>query len=96
MPGWLPKAISLIWSVELSPSDDCRYNHVFASSPIGRFSIEWKGWKEHDSRTVYLNGEYIGDYYTLDDAKLLAQKHLDTLVESLIAAPADTSQKEES
>lgn len=86
-------AITLVWSNEMQPCEDCRYNHTFADSPLGRFNIEWKGWKEHDSRTVYLNGEHIGDSYSVEESKKLAQQYLQKLVLSLIAAQ-DTSQKE--
>lgn len=73
----------LQWSEERQPCDECRYNHVVADSGLGRISIEWKGWKENDSHTVYVAGEHIGDEYVLEDAKQLAAQHLLNVVLSL-------------
>lgn len=78
----------LAWSDERQPCLECRYNHVVADSALGRFSIEWRGWKELDSRTIYVDGEHVGDAQTLDDAKLAAAQHLSGIVTALIATPA--------
>lgn len=64
----------LNWSEEHEANESIRYNHILADSPIGQFSIEWKGWKEHDAMCVYLDGDYIDSVNTLEDAKLIAEK----------------------
>ena len=79
----------LQWSDEREPNEDVRYNHVVAESPLGRITIEWKGWKKYDSRCVYVGGEYIDSGNTLEDAKKIAECHLQNVVEALTtAAPA--------
>lgn len=71
-----PQKLVIDWSDPQKPNLDtaapgtgCGYDHVTATMPFGVFSIEWKSWKEHDSKTCYFNGEYFGNAYTLDEAK---------------------------
>lgn len=59
----------LKWSEEYEANEDIRYNHVLADSPIGKFSIEWKGWKENDVMTIYLDEHYLDCADTLEKAK---------------------------
>ena len=73
----------LQWSDEREPSEDVRYNHVVAESPLGRITVEWKGWKKYDSRCVYVGGEYIDSGSTLEEAKKIAERHLQNVVEAL-------------
>lgn len=42
----------LAWTDESAPTESCRYNHVEAMTPFGRFLITWKGWKGDDWPTV--------------------------------------------
>lgn len=73
----------LEWSEQYDPNEDIRYNHVIADSVLGRFSIEWKGWKEYDSRCLYLAGEYIDSFHSVDEAKAGAAAHLLKIYNSL-------------
>lgn len=74
----------LEWSEERKPaSDDIPYNHVVAESVLGRFSIEWKSWKEYDARVLYLAGEYIESFHNVEDAKAGAAAHLLKIYNSL-------------
>lgn len=77
----------LDWSEERQPNDDIRYTHVVADSGLGRFSIEWKGWKDHDTRDLYLDGEYVSSSFDLDTAKKGAEKYLLDVLSSVIAQP---------
>lgn len=52
------------------------YDHVICETPLGRALIEWKGWKESDTYSITIGGEYIGDGRDLDDAKNLAKEWL--------------------
>lgn len=70
------KTSALVWSREYEANETIRYNHVLADSPLGQFSIEWKGWKEHDSYCTYIGGHYLYSAYDLDEAKLIAEKYL--------------------
>ena len=67
---------ALVWSSEHEANESIRYNHVLADSPLGQFSIEWKGWKDHDSYGTYLDGYYLDSANDLDEAKLIAEKCL--------------------
>lgn len=80
------KPKTLEWSEEREPCDACGYHHIVAESALGQFSIEWKGWKEHDSRTVYIAGEYIDSAESLECAKLVAAQHIYKIVLALIDA----------
>lgn len=66
----------LNWSEEHEANESIRYNHILADSPLGQFSIEWKGWKDHDAYCVYLDGDYLDSDNDLDEAKLIAEKRL--------------------
>ena len=92
-----PTAVVLQWSDVREPqTDGIRYHHVIAQSPLGKISIEWKGWKEDDGRTLMVNGEYIDTCHTVDAAKAVAQQHLQNLLDSLMSPqPAQPLQQSE-
>jgi hypothetical protein len=52
------------------------YTHVTCDTPLGVCLIEWKGWKENDSYSVTIGNEYIGEGWSLEDAKRLAKNWL--------------------
>lgn len=66
----------LKWSDEKEANVNIRYNHIILVTPIGDFTVEWKGWKECDSKTVYLDGYYLADFYTIEEAKDFAKLKL--------------------
>lgn len=37
----------LNWSEERSANKEIYYNHVIAETPLGRFLVTWKGWKDY-------------------------------------------------
>ena len=64
----------LEWIDPTPPNEECAYDHVFADSALGRYSIEWKSWKEYDDRTIFLSGACVGNGgFDLDVAKAAAQ-----------------------
>lgn len=69
-------AMRLEWTEHQPPNSECPYNHTTALTPFGRFRIEWKGWKEFDSRDITETpwGLWSGSYCTLEDAKQGAQE----------------------
>lgn len=67
------RTIPLVWTEQAWPNAECRYDHITAQTPMGAFSIEWKGWKAFDYRCVLLDGEYVGVGDTLDEAKAVAE-----------------------
>lgn len=80
-----PKIKQLEWSEERSPDNNISYNHVKANSPLGMYTIQWKGWKEYDDRTICLDGDFVsmgGDF--LDDAKILAQEDFEARVKKCL------------
>lgn len=80
---------ALQWSEVTEPNEQIRYTHVLAASPLGRFSIEWKSWKPHDSCCAYLDGDYLDTSMGLDDAKAIALKKVADMAHALagFAAP---------
>ena len=96
----LPKAIAawntrasscvkpLVWTEPTPPNAECSYDHVFALSALGQYSIEWKSWKDtdthHDARCVFCaNGDFL-DGGTLDQAKSAAQAHYEACIMSAL------------
>lgn len=77
------------WSEIKEPCEDCRYHHITLESPIGKFSIEWKGWKEHDSYCIYLNSEYIDVVNDIEDAKIFVKNYLTNLINDLMEFMGD-------
>ncbi|MGB3432430.1 hypothetical protein [Achromobacter sp.] len=74
---------TLQWSEVAEPNEQIRYTHVLAESPLGRFSIEWKSWKPHDSYCVHLDGDYLDTAMNLDDAKAIALKKVADMAHAL-------------
>jgi hypothetical protein len=65
----------LEWSDVKEPCEECRYHHVTAETPFGRFLITWKGWKQFDDPTIDETpwGGFGGVGPDLDDAKEIAE-----------------------
>jgi hypothetical protein len=67
----------LAWSDEKPPQEEgCRYNHVTAETPFGRFLISWKGWKTYPGYTID-EGPVACNFYTgdsLEESKAEAQR----------------------
>lgn len=79
------KIKEIIWSEETPPTKDvCYYDHCKASTPLGEFSIEWKSWKDYDSKVVYLNGEYLHSAFDLKDAKDYVDDYYQNLIMSCL------------
>ena len=76
-------ARSLQWSVPQSANARCHYDHVFAESPLGEFSIEWKSWKTADYRDLYLAGDHLGSFRTVEEAQIAATNHLRKMAQRL-------------
>ena len=76
----------LVWSEPRPPTKEfpaSHYDNVYADTPFGRIMIEWKGWKERDTRVVQFPWEeLVGNLWlgcqavahTLDEAKQKAQE----------------------
>lgn len=76
----------LQWTDHFPPNDECSYDHVFADTPFGRFSIEWKSWKKHDTFDVSVpwqdeaGSQQIESCLTLEGAKASAQDILEQAI----------------
>ncbi len=79
--------IPMAWTDPASPSADyCRYDHVYADTPIGRYQIEWKSWKKYDSFDVECGQfDWHGSDTTLDGAKAIAAAHFKATVSACFA-----------
>jgi hypothetical protein len=80
-----PTVPQLQWSEERKPDEKCCYDHVFADTPIGRITIEWKSWKKYDSYDIQCYGfdDALWGFdsaYALEDAKQKAQEKYNGLV----------------
>lgn len=64
------------WSEIKEPNKEVSYNHVILESPLGKFVIDWKGWKENPSYDIQLNDEWIGSEYDLETAKGFVNQYL--------------------
>ena len=71
------------WTEPADPKNGVsNYTHVMCDTPIGRFLIEWKGWKERDSYSITLqhkdgySDSYITDEIDLDSAKDRCHEYL--------------------
>lgn len=65
------------WSEQKPPIKGiCWYDHVTCETPLGQASIEWKSWKDFPSYSVMLNGNYLGEKDSLEDAKKFTREHL--------------------
>lgn len=85
----------LSWSEEYKPNETIRYNHILADSPIGKFSIEWKGWKENDDVMIYLDSYYLGYANTLEEAREAVDKYLYSKTVQLIGLFTGKEKKNE-
>lgn len=66
-----PTIIPLQWTDVQDPCPECRYHHVSAETPFGRFLITWKGWKKYDPPSVDISPweSWVGCYNTVEEAK---------------------------
>lgn len=75
----------LSWSEEHQPNDACRYNHVVSETPLGRLTIEWKGWKDHDSAICELPWGAMIIGIDVADAKASVQAAWNAMAASMSA-----------
>ena len=48
------------WSGEIDSNKECGYTHAIGTTPLGRFLITWKGWKEVDYKGIGIDENPIG------------------------------------
>lgn len=68
--------MNIEWSEEFEANTEIQYNHINANTPVGEFSIQWKGWEEWDSKCVYLNDKYLHSLCEIDEAKEFVNEYL--------------------
>jgi len=64
------------WTDQTKPTVGIPYDHVLCQTPLGIALIEWKGWKNNDTYSLSIGGDYIGESDTLEDAKERARQYL--------------------
>lgn len=59
------------WSEPSLPNESIGYDHIIGTTPIGRFVVTWKGWKEYDPPAIDETpwGEFGGVAGTVAEAK---------------------------
>lgn len=67
--------LPLVWTAPAKPNSQCRYDHVIAETPFGRFLITWKSWKAWDSPTIDETpwGDFFGVGANLEAAQGMAE-----------------------
>lgn len=62
------------WTEPKPPAEGVsRYEHLTCDTPLGKAIIEWKGWKKHDSYSLTIGDEHVGNAEGLEAAKNLAK-----------------------
>jgi hypothetical protein len=71
------------WSEEFPSCEEVRYNHVIGSTPLGRFLITWKGWKEDGDKGFSIDEapwdnfssptDYLVGGYDLEETKKVCE-----------------------
>lgn len=65
------------WSIESPPNKNIPYDHtVWKVDEKNIFTIEWKSWKRDPSYSLMLNGEWLSENDSLQEAKDKALVHL--------------------
>jgi|AntDeeMinimDraft_6_1070357.scaffolds.fasta_scaffold00887_12 hypothetical protein len=65
------------WTEPNPPTDgESYYDYVKCETPLGLVKIEWKSWKERPSYDVSLVDTWIGQEYSLKEAKKLVLDYL--------------------
>lgn len=72
-----------MWSKPKKASEEIPYDHVVWITPISKYIITWKSWKENPSYDVELDEIWLGSAYDLDEAKKIAENHLNELIDEL-------------
>ena len=87
-------AMPLIWTENLPPNEECRYDHCKADTPFGRFLITWKSWKQCDSPTVDETpwGDFWSAFESIERAKEDCQKEYEKRLRDCCAAPLAAAQ----
>jgi hypothetical protein len=65
------------WTEPKPPTRDVSfYDHIICKTPLGKFMIEWKSWKESPRYDIMLAGNWIAVEYDLDTAKTVAKEYI--------------------
>lgn len=72
------------WTENFPPNSDSSYDHCVSKTPIGDALIEWKSWKKYDDYCVNFNDDFVGSFYTLEEAKEETEKYYSNLVNECI------------
>ena len=70
---------NIVWGEAKSPNNKCSYDHCVGKSPLGKWLITWKSWKEQKSFDIDESPfGYVGGYGdTLEEAQQIAQKEFE-------------------
>lgn len=71
------------WSEEKEPNKEVSYNHVTLDTPLGIYTIDWKGWKERPSYDISLGDDWIGTDNTLESSKEQVEIHIKGVADEL-------------
>lgn len=60
------------------------YDSLEANTAFGVIDISWKGHKQFPSYDVCMDDDYVGNSFSLDDAKEIAVRHLKEKIASIL------------
>ena len=74
------------WQGASKPNHECPYNHEIGQTPIGKYKITWKGWKERPDFLVESSfGDYSMDVFeSIKSAKIYAQNDFEFRIKSCL------------
>ena len=82
------KLLPLKWSEDRPPSQEVQYDHSIAETPIGKFLLTWKSWKEPYDRGIGFDetpwGVWYAGWSTTEQAKAAAEAELARRMQSMI------------
>lgn len=60
-----------------------KWDHITSPTPLGLIVIEWKSSRKLPIYSIRLDGKFLGDGDSLQDAKMLAEQYLFAVCEEL-------------
>ena len=52
------------------------YTHITLETPIGKFKVEWKSWKEYSGFSIFCGDDYLTEGADIEDSKEIVHKYL--------------------
>lgn len=82
----MAKVKQIKWEKEQPPNNVCGYDHVIGKTPLGKFRITWKGWKESPSYDLEFEFDKSCFHYddSLDGLKEITERLFKDMINSCL------------